>query len=262
MEVKYFSFIGDIFGFIFPLIIFFVIANTIKSASEAQRKAQLGSRGSVWQDPTIQPDRNLNGPTPGRSTATMKEPWNDLGKMIQGYIFEETEVKKPYQRSSQVNQPSMKVNQPSMKESQTVMRDQMKAERDLRYEGDKFTGASTPKGQGTNTMRDGQTVLREQMKKERDKRYASDQDKTRVTQAPAEGKDKVAFDTYIPPRSDSFIAGMGNSFLNYSDQFLRAGDSYLNYKPGGLYGYSSKSYEEALKKTDAIKAKESAAAKL
>ncbi len=256
MEVKYFSFIGDIFGFIFPLIIFFVIANTIKSASEAQRKAQRGSRGNVWQDPTMQPNKNVTGTIPGRSTATRQEPWNDLGKMIQGYIFEEPEAQKPMQRNTSRNQPSMK-------ESQTVMRDQMKAERDLRYEGDKYTGASSPKNQGTNTMRDGQTVLREQMKKERDKRYAGDQDKTRVaSSAPTDGKPQAAFDTYIPPRSDSFIAGMGNSFLNYADQFLRAGDSYLNYKPGGLYGYSSKSYEEALKKTDAMKAKESAAAKL
>jgi hypothetical protein len=255
MEVKYFSFIGDIFGFIFPLIIFFVIANTIKSASEAQRKTQKGPRGNVWQDPTMQPNRNA-GTTPGRSTATRQEPWNDLGKMIQGYIFEEPETAKPMQRNTSRNQPSMK-------ESQTVMRDQMKAERDLRYEGDKYTGASSPKNQGTNTMRDGQTVLREQMKKERDKRYAGDQDKTRVaSSAPTDGKPQAAFDTYIPPRSDSFIAGMGNSFLNYADQFLRAGDSYLNYKPGGLYGFSSKSYEEALKKTDAMKAKESAAAKL
>lgn len=256
MEVKYFSFIGDIFGFIFPLIIFFVIANTIKSASEAQRKAQRGgSRGNVWQDPTMQQNRNTQATPQGRSTVNRQEPWNDLGKMIQGYIFEEPEAAKPMQRSSSRNQPSMK-------ESQTVMRDQMKAERDLRYEGDKYTGASSPKNQGTNTMRDGQTVLREQMKKERDKRYAGDQDKTRVPAAPADGKVQAAFDTYIPPRSDSFIAGMGNTYLKYADQFLRAGDSYLNYKPGGLYGYSSKSYEEALKKTDAIKARESAAAKL
>ena len=37
-------------------------------------------------------------------------------------------------------------------------------------------------------------------------------------------------------RRKSLVEGMGNEFIKYGDQFLKAGNEYLNYKPGGLYG--------------------------
>ena len=37
-------------------------------------------------------------------------------------------------------------------------------------------------------------------------------------------------------RRKSLVEGMGNEFIKYGDQFLTAGNEYLNYKPGGLYG--------------------------